>query len=89
MKNHNKTIVAGIALLILAWITAGSIPERANSKYFKRWGAETGTTFTASRVQMIATTMQLRNFYVGAAGLICLGCGILSASKKQSTVGDQ
>lgn len=83
MKSHRISLVAGVALLIFAWLSAGSIPKRADAEFLKQWEGANDPSFVASHIQIIAESMQLRTFYVAAAGLVCLGCGIVSATKKQ------
>ena len=77
----------GIGLLVLAWVSAAFIPSQANGdfdSFVRGAGGSVSHTVNFPDVykQMGANRRMLQNFYVGAAGLVCLGVG-LSCWKRQ------
>jgi uncharacterized membrane protein len=87
MKFAKVVTFVGIALLVLAWVLAAFIPSEAE-KDFDRLVVAAGGRFSSTPnfpdiyKQMSANRRMLQNFYIGAAGLVCLGAG-LSCWKKQ------
>ena len=77
----------GVVLLGLAWISARGIPRAADKDFSRLVNESVGYLssspgFPDAYKQMSANARMLQNFYVGAAGLICLGTG-LSSWRKQ------
>jgi len=71
----------GVFLLIVASVSAVSIADKAEEDFSQLVRAAGGTLshsgdFPATYKKMSANGRLLRNFYIGAAGLICLGAGI-------------
>jgi hypothetical protein len=71
----------GIGLLILAWVTAGLIPNQSRHDFDRLVRAAGGQlshtpTFPDTYIQLGAHRRMLQNFYIAAAGLICLGVGL-------------
>ncbi|MFX0201617.1 MAG: hypothetical protein ACFFCW_36340 [Candidatus Hodarchaeota archaeon] len=96
MKKLAITITGiGVALLLIALISATRIPWAAN-KDFDRWLESTRHRvsytpgFPDVYKQICANRRILQNFYIGAAGLICLavGLGNLNRSVKKPDAPD-
>ena len=71
----------GIALLAVAWVSAAFIPTQARDDFSELVRANGGSLsapgdYVGRYQQMSATRRMLQNFYVGAAGLICLSVGL-------------
>jgi hypothetical protein len=94
MKLGLPLTVIGIALIVIAWSSAAGIPEAANRDFDRLVQASGGMSHTANfpdvYKQMCANRRILQNFYIGAAGLICLavGLGNLNRSVKQTAAPD-
>lgn len=87
MKFARFTTILGIALLTFAWATAASIPGQAKQDLYRLIGPQGGSLaqvepFPETYQQMSANRRMMQNFYIGAAGLICLAVGL--SSWKQS-----
>lgn len=87
MKSGIVLTVIGIALLAMAWVWAAGIPKAAN-RDFDRLVSNAGgqmshtPNFPDAYKQMSANRRMLQNFYLGAAGLICLAAGLASVKKE-------
>jgi hypothetical protein len=66
----------GVALLILAWLSASFIPTLAYNDAFYSLGRGSIEQNIAN-VKVCANLRMLQNSYVGIAGLICLSIGLL------------
>ena len=70
----------GAVLIVIAWIVAASIPADAHADFdllVRRAGSLTHTvSFPDVYKQMCANSRMLQDFFVGAAGLICLAIGL-------------
>jgi hypothetical protein len=87
MKFAKVLTFTGIGLLVLAWISAAFIPSQAQKDFDRLVRAAGGSmshtpNFPDTYKQMSANRRMLQSFYLGAAGLICLGAG-LSCWRKQ------
>ncbi len=76
----------GIGLLVFAWVSAAFIPAQANKDFdglVRAAGGQMSHTpgFPDAYKQMSANRRMLQNFYIGAAGLICLGTGLASRKR--------
>jgi hypothetical protein len=78
----NRIIVTGVVLLVFAWISAGWIPGRAQTKFFELWGDRYNPSQAMSQMQIIANAMMLQSACLGGAGLVCLGFGIAATGKQ-------
>lgn len=96
MKLGTPLTLIGIAMIVIAWILAASIPKAANSDFNRlvrnAGGMSHTPNFSDAYKQMSANRRMLQNFYVGAAGLIFLAAGLMSMIKntnvEQSHSGD-
>lgn len=75
------TTFTGIELLAFAWMSAAFIPSQAAKDFDRLVNAAGGSmshtpSFPDTYRQMSANRRMLQNFYIGAAGLICLGTGL-------------
>lgn len=87
MKSAKVVTFIGVGLLALAWVAAAFIPSEAQKDFDRLVQASGGSmshtaNFPDTYKQMSANRRMLQNFYIGAAGLICLGAG-LGCWKKQ------
>ena len=77
----------GIGLLVLAWVSAAFVPSQAQKDFDRLVRARGGylshtPNFPDTYKQMSANCRMLQNFYIGAAGLICLGAGLTCWNKQ-------
>jgi hypothetical protein len=89
-KCNRMLIITGVVLIGVAFISAQGIPKAAHDdfdKLVKSAGGRMSHTagFPDNYKKMSAQRRMLQNFYVGAAGLICLAAGL----KRQNTIAEQ
>lgn len=74
-------IFIGVTLLIIAWMSAASIPIQARNDFSSLVQSEgslsTPGDYMGIYQQICANRRMLQDFYIGMAGLICLGVGLL------------
>ncbi len=75
-------IIIGITLLIIAWVSAAVIPIQARNDFTRLVHESGGSLSTPGDYmgiyqQICANRRMLQDFYIGMAGLICLGVGLL------------
>jgi ABC-type lipoprotein release transport system permease subunit len=86
--NFGKILLVGVGifLIVTAFISASGIPEAAQ-KDFDRLVRNAGghmshtPNFPDAYKQMSSNRRLLQNFYIGAAGLICLAVGLSNCTK--------
>ena len=81
IKFAKTATFTGIGLLIFAWVTAGFIPNQGRSDFDRLVRASGGQlshtpTFPDTYIQLSAQRRMLQNFYIAAAGLVCLSIGL-------------
>jgi hypothetical protein len=77
----------GIALLVVAWVSAVFIPTQARSDFSRLVRDSGGSLSTPGDYmgmyqQMCASRRMLQDLYVGVAGLICLSIGLAGWTKQ-------
>jgi len=91
MSKSTMLISIGLILIGIAFLTASSIPLKANRdlttlhKQMKRgnaWVTSIQGTKGDIYIQAHGYRRLLQNFYLGASGLICLSAGLLSLPNK-------
>jgi hypothetical protein len=90
MRFEKVLTFIGAGLLILAWVSAASIPSQAQKDFDTLVQAAGGSlahtpNFPDTYKQLSANRRMLQNFYVGAAGLICLVVGLCGWKKQVET----